>query len=167
MPRERSVARALRVIAAVVPAVIEQFRRNIDVGADAAGNPFPSLWSDTATFPGGGFSDRRGGQPLIETGRLRNSFEAGPVEVRGDSVVATITGADYARRQSAGFEEDGPVVIARLGEQRMRARMGDWSMIPRSDRVVAKRGVRVPPRPFLTVDAASIEAVASRADRGG
>jgi len=156
----------MRIASAVLPAMVEQFRENIDGGRKASGEPFPEPWHDRAVFPGGEMSDRAGGAPLRDTGRLHAGLRPGAVEVRGSSVVGFVNGPDYAVRQHTGFSVSGTVVIPRTREQRERARSGDYSSIPRSDRIVARGGVTVPPREFMTVDAGRIEAVVRSAERG-
>lgn len=146
--------------------MVEQFRENIDGGRRASGEPFPEPWHNRAVFPGGEMSDRAGGQQLRDTGRLYGSLRPGAVEIRGASVVAFVNGPDYAVRQHTGFLVSGAVVIPRTREQRERARSGDYSAIPRGDRIVASRGVTVPPREFMTVDVGRIESIVRSAERG-
>ncbi len=167
MSRTRQIERAVRIANAVLPVMVEQFRENIDRASDADGTPFPSPWHDRAVFPTGLQSDRSGGPQLRDSGAMRESLRVGEVEVLGSSVIGFVWGQDYALRQHRGFTESGVVVIPRLADQRRRAREGDFSGIPFGDKVVARGGVDVPPRPFLTVNASRMEAVVRNADRGG
>lgn len=94
---------------------------------------------------------RNGGQPLRNTGSLLNSVNAVTKSGR-NGLRITMRGNGYGRFQDAGFVTSGPNYIpltknaARKRDSKSARSAG---LMSGSDFLRAKRGVRVPARPFI------------------
>lgn len=97
-------------------------------------------------------SYRRGGEPLRDTGAGRAGLFWRVVRVRDGVQVEVGTAQSYMEYQQTGFTTKGPNYIPLTIQAKKKPKGADpaeYDLIPGYDYVIARRGVKVPPRPFV------------------